>query len=169
MTSYDKEVDTDITYTFQVTEQTSDITGVTTQVLEWLHDNLEDLRDDLNKQIFGKVNYGFNDDNIKTFGRKPVCDVYLNKVEYDGDFEDHMPIKVDTILIFYLKGANNHTYLKACELHDYLVSVLSNTESFKRLDNIVRDTYITNTEVRNQKIRGGYGVLGAFELTHTLY
>ena len=169
MTSYDKEVDTDITYTFQVTEQTSDITGVTTQVLEWLHDNLEDLRDDLNKQIFGKVNYGFNDDNIKTFGRKPVCDVYLNKVEYDGDFEDHMPIKVDTILIFYLKGANNHTYLKACELHDYLVSVLSNTESFKRLDNVVRDTYITNTEVRNQKIRGGYGVLGAFELTHTLY
>ena len=169
MTSYDKEVDTDITYTFQVTEQTSDITGVTTQVLEWLHDNLEDLRDDLNKQIFGKVNYGFNDDNIKSFGRKPVCDVYLNKVEYDGDFEDHMPIKVDTILIFYLKGANNHTYLKACELHDYLVSVLSNTESFKRLDNIVRDTYITNTEVRNQKIRGGYGVLGAFELTHTLY
>ena len=169
MTSYDKEVDTDITYTFQVTEQTSDITGVTTQVLEWLHDNLEDLRDDLNKQIFGKVNYGFNDDNIKTFGRKPVCDVYLNKVEYDGDFEDHIPIKVDTILIFYLKGANNHTYLKACELHDYLVSVLSNTESFKRLDNVVRDTYITNTEVRNQKIRGGYGVLGAFELTHTLY
>lgn len=169
MTSYDKEVDTDITYTFQVTEQTSDITGVTTQVLEWLHDNLEDLRDDLNKQIFGKVNYGFNDDNIKTFGRKPVCDVYLNKVEYDGNFEDHMPIKVDTILIFYLKGANNHTYLKACELHDYLVSVLSNTESFKRLDNVVRDTYITNTEVRNQKIRGGYGVLGAFELTHTLY
>ena len=169
MVDYDKEVDTDITYTFHVTEQTSDITGVTTQVLEWLHDNLEDLRDDLNKQIFGKVNYGFNDANIKTFGRKPVCDVYLNKVEYDGDFEDHIPIKVNTFLIFYLKGANNHTYLKACELHDYLVSVLSNTESFKRLDNVVRDTYITNTEVRNQKIRGGYGVLGAFELTHTLY
>jgi hypothetical protein len=169
MVDYDKEVDTDITYTFKVTERTSDITGVTTQILEWLHDNLEDLRDDLNKQIFGKVNYGFNDDNIKTFGRKPVCDVYLDRVEYDGDFEDHMPIKVDTILIFYLKGANNHTYLKACELHDYLVSVLSNTESFKRLDNVVRDTYITNTEVRNQKIRGGYGVLGAFELTHTLY
>lgn len=169
MTSYDKEVDTDITYTFKVTERTSDITGVTTQILEWLHDNLEDLRDDLNKKIFGKVNYGFNDDNIKTFGRKPVCDVYLNKVEYDGDFEDHIPIKVNTFLIFYLKGANNHTYLKACELHDYLVSVLSNTESFKRLDNVVRDTYITNTEVRNQKIRGGYGVLGAFELTHTLY
>ena len=169
MVDYDKEVDTDITYTFKVTERTSDITGVTTQILEWLHDNLEDLRDDLNKKIFGKVNYGFNDDNIKTFGRKPVCDVYLNKVEYDGDFEDHIPIKVNTFLIFYLKGANNHTYLKACELHDYLVSVLSNTESFKRLDNVVRDTYITNTEVRNQKIRGGYGVLGAFELTHTLY
>jgi hypothetical protein len=169
MVDYDKEVDTDITYTFKVTERTSDITGVTTQILEWLHDNLEDLRDDLNKQIFGKVNYGFNDDNIKTFGRKPVCDVYLNKVEYDGNFEDHIPIKVNTFLIFYLKGANNHTYLKACELHDYLVSVLSNTESFKRLDNVVRDTYITNTEVRNQKIRGGYGVLGAFELTHTLY
>lgn len=169
MVDYDKEVDTDITYTFHVTERTSDTTGVTTQILEWLHDNLEDLRDDLNKQIFGKVNYGFNDDNIKTFGRKPVCDVYLNKVEYDGDFEDHIPIKVNTFLIFYLKGANNHTYLKACELHDYLVSVLSNTESFKRLDNVVRDTYITNTEVRNQKIRGGYGVLGAFELTHTLY
>ena len=169
MVDYDKEVDTDITYTFHVTERTSDTTGVTTQILEWLHDNLEDLRDDLNKQIFGKVNYGFNDANIKTFGRKPVCDVYLNKVEYDGDFEDHIPIKVNTFLIFYLKGANNHTYLKACELHDYLVSVLSNTESFKRLDNVVRDTYITNTEVRNQKIRGGYGVLGAFELTHTLY
>ena len=169
MTSYDQEVDTDITYTFHFTEQTLHTTGVTTQILEWLHDNLEDLRDDLNKKIFGKVNYGFNDENIKTFGRKPVCDVYLDRVEYDGDFEDHIPIKVNTFLIFYLKGANNHTYLKACELHDYLVSVLSNTESFKRLDNVVRDTYITNTEVRNQKIRGGYGVLGAFELTHTLY
>ena len=42
-------------------------------------------------------------------------------------------------------------------------------EGFKHLSNVVRDTRVTNSEIRNQNIRGGYGVMGAFELTHDLY
>ena len=163
------EVDLDERYEFTISEQLAPEYTVSAQVLEWLHDNLAGLLDDLNHNIFGKVNYGFNDNTIKTFGKRPVCDVYIDKLEYNGDFDGHIPIKVHTIVIFYMKGANNTTYLKATELHDLLMQEFITNESFKRLTDVVRDTIIKDSGLRNQSIRGGYGVLGTFELSHDLY
>jgi hypothetical protein len=169
MTNFDEEVDVDITYTFTISDDVISDYGFTTQILEWLQANLEALVDDHRQKIFGKVNTGFDEKILKTFGKKPVCDIYINNVEYDADFEGRKPLRVNTIVLYYLKGANNHTYMKACELHDLLLSKFANEESFRRLTDVVIDTYITNSEVRNENIRGGYGVMGAFELSHTLY
>ena len=163
------DVDVEEFYTFCISEQTQPTYGVSTNILEWLKGNMESMLDDYNHPIFGKVNTGFNDNILKTFGKKPVCDVYINKVEYDTDFDRNIPIRVHSIVLFYLKGANNHTYLKGCELHDLVMQEFITNHSFKWLDNVVRDTRVTNSEIRNQTIRGGYGVMGAFELTHDLY
>ena len=163
------DVDVEEFYTFCITKQVEPVYGVSTNILEWLKQNMESMLDDLEHPIFGKVNTGFNDNILKTFGKKPVCDVYINKVEYDTDFDRTIPVRVHSIVLFYLKGANNHTYLKGCELHDLVMQEFITNHSFKWLDNVVRDTRVTNSEIRNQTIRGGYGVMGAFELTHDLY
>ena len=178
----DENVDTDIViddevttttetpvYTFTITEQTQPDYIMTRQILEWIHTNMDSLVDDYTHKIFGKVNFGFNENTIKTFGKKPVCDVYVRRVEYEGTFDKYIPIKVHSIVLFYLKGANNQTYLKGCELHDYIMQEFITNEEFKHLPDVVRNTYITDSEIRNQNIRGGYGVMGAFELTHDLY
>lgn len=182
MTNNDEFVDTDIviedetvevtetpTYTFTITEKLQPDYGMTTQILEWIQSNLESLVDDYGHKIFGKVNTGFNDNILKTFGKRPVCDVYVRSVEYEGDFDGHIPIKVHSIVLFYLKGANNQSYLKGCELHDLVMQEFITNNTFKHLTDVVKDTYIMNSEIRNQTIRGGYGVMGAFELTHDLY
>ena len=156
-------------YTFTITERGLPEYTVSVQILEWLQENLAGLVDDFDTPIFGKVNTGFNENILKTFGKRPVCDIYINNVEYSTDFDSHIPIKVHTMILFYLKGANNHTYLKGCELHDLIMQEFISNNTFKRLDGVVRNTYIDNSEIQNQNIRGGYGVLGAFELTHDLY
>ena len=163
------DVDVEEFYTFCITKQVEPEYGVSTNILEWLKGNMEGMLDDLDHPIFGKVNTGFNDNILKTFGKRPVCDVYINKVEYSTDFDRTIPIRVHSIVLFYLKGANNHTYLKGCELHDLVMQQFITDPSFKWLDNVVRNTRVINSEIRNQTIRGGYGVMGAFELTHDLY
>lgn len=162
-------MNTDIRYTFELSETIMFDYKFASQISAWLQENLENLTDDDKNIIFGRVNTGFNENTLKTFGKKPVCDVYINNVEYTGDFDNHTPQKVHTIIIFYLKGANNHTYLKACELHDYILQEFLENESFQRLDDIVRNTYITNSELMTQPINKKWGVMGAFEITHELY
>ena len=163
------EVDMDEVYTFTITRQVKPDYSFTTDLITWLQTNMESLVDDYDKPIFGKVNTGFNEQSLKTFGKKPVCDVYINKVEYTGDFDDHIPTSVRTIVLFYMKGANNHTYSQACLLHDLIMQKLITDDGFRRLDNIVSNTYITNSELRVQPMQKKWGVIGAFELTHTLY
>lgn len=162
------EVDLDETYTFQITSKLQGNYGILGQILTWITENMEDLVDDYNKAIFGKVNIGFNENILKTFGKKPVCDVYIKGVDYETDFDAHIPVKVNSIVIFYFKGVNNRTYCKACELHDLLVQEFVTNEDWKRCS-VVRDTYIKSSNVSIQTIRGGMGVMGAFELSHTLY
>ena len=155
-------------YTFTISRQVDPNYGMSTQIIQWLQTNMDSLKDDYENKLFGKVNYGFNDNVIKTFGKKPVCDVYINKVEYDTDFDAHTPKLVRSIVIFYMKGANNQTYLKATELHDLLVQKFLTDDSFKRSE-VVKETYIADSTIQNRSIRGGYGVMGTFELTHILY
>ena len=156
-------------YTFTITGKLDPDYSMAYSILTWLQGNLEGLKDDYLKPIFGKVNTGFNEDILRTFGKRPVCDVYISSVEYEGSFDNHIPTKVHSIVLFYFKGANNTTYLKATELHDLLMQEFITNNEFKHLDDTVKDTYIMNSEIRNQNIRGGYGVMGAFELTHDLY
>lgn len=156
-------------YTFTITEKLQPDYTMTPQILEWIQSNMESMVDDYGHKIFGKVNTGFNDNILKTFGKRPVCDVYVRGVEYEGDFDGHIPIKVHSIVLFYLKGANNQNYLKACQLHDLIMQEFITNTEFKHLDDVVKDTYIMNSEIRIENIRGGYGVMGIFELTHDLY
>lgn len=160
---------TDIEYDFELSDTITPDFKTASRISKWLHDNLCDLKDDNDKIIFNKVNYGFQEDNIKGFGKKPVCDVYINDVEYNSEFEYTTPKSVHSIILFYIKGANNNSYLKCCELHDYLIQEFLTNEEFRCLEGYVKDTEILNSELMNQSINTKWGVMGALELSHILY
>ena len=156
-------------YEFILKDKTSPDYRCTTAIIEWIKTNLESLTDDYNKPVFSKVNYGYNEDTIKSFGKKPVADVYINNLDYESDFENNYPQTVNSIIIVYLKGNMNTTYSKACELTDYLIQEFEENEDFRRLTDIVR--YTSVEDVRLEIVPGSktYGVLCAFELQHKLY
>lgn len=135
----------------------------------WLKENLEQLTDDNDELVFNKVNLGFTEDNLKSFGVKPVCDVYINNVSYLPNFDFGMPDKVNSIIIFYSKGTSDNSYLNACKVHDYIMQEFITNDDFKQLDTVVRDTEITNSQLMMQPIRKKWGVMGAFELSHQLF
>ena len=161
-------IDTPI-YEFHFTERTIPDYSISVAISEWLVTNLSSITDDDDNVVFSKVNTGFNENTLKTFGKKPVCDVYINSIEYDTDFDHSAPKTVNTIILFYLKGANNHTYSQVCAIHDYIMQEFIENESFRRLEDVVLDTHITNSELMSQPINKKWGVMGAFELSHQLY
>lgn len=165
----DVHKDINIEYSFTVSESLKTEYKLTCKISEWLNENLENLTDDKGDKLFSKVNFGYNEESLKGFGAKPVCDVYVNNVDYTGDFEAFPAESVHSIIIFYMKGANNKAYLKACELHDYLIQEFIENRSFRHLDDTVRDTTILNSELMNQPIKKKWGVMGALELSHLLY
>lgn len=138
-------------------------------ISQWIHDNLEQLTDDDDHKLFNKVNYGFNEDILKTFGKKPVCDIYVDNIEYESDITYSKPESAHSIIIFYIKGANDKAYIQTCQIHDYIMQQFIKNEDWKHLQGIVRDTVITNSQVMNQPINKKWGVMGAFELRHDLY
>ena len=162
-------INTDVRYRLEISEKTSPDYKMSATISTWLQKNLKNLCDDHNNKIFGKVNLGFDENNLKGFGKKPICDVYINSFEYSSDFDFRKPETAHSIIIFYMKGANDDSYLQCCQLHDYIMQEFIENESFKRLKNIVRDTYITNSELMNQPINKKWGVMGALELAHELY
>ena len=66
-----EEVDVDVTYEFTVTGKTSPDYQCCTAIIEWIKSNLENLKDDCNTPLFSKVNYGYNSETLKGFGKKP--------------------------------------------------------------------------------------------------
>lgn len=163
------EIPIDETYRFTLTESTDGEYGITHAISEWIHTNLSGLTDDNDDTVFSKVNYGYDENRLKGFTKKPVCDVYVNNLEFDNDFESSKPIKVNTIVIFTLKGANNHVYLKACEVHDYLLQEFVVNESWRTLDGKVSDTRVMNSQLMNQPSNKVWYVMGAIELSHHLF
>ena len=169
-------MDVDIEYEFDLEPITNTDYKVSKHIMEWLKHNMENIKDNKDNTLFSKVNYGYNENTIKGFGKKPVCDVYINNISYDSDLSHNIPDNITTYIICYMKGNMNTAYLKACELTDYLVQEFNDNEEFRRLTltgngnvlNIVRDTFIR--DVRLQIIPSGktYGVLCAFELEHEL-
>ena len=164
----DIEIDPESTWELQLTDKTDPEYSMSYIISNWLKENLETITDDDDDPVFNKVNLGFNEDNLKSFGSKPVCDVHINNVTYDPLFDYDKPDKVNSIIIFYIKGTSDNSYLNACKVHDYLLQEFTINNDFKRLDGTVRDTYITNSQLMMQPIRKKWGVMGAFELSHLL-
>ena len=166
------EINPDATFQFCVSDQTQPSFKVSVAVSEWLVNNLSNLKDDKDKIIFNKVSNGFNQNKLKTFSGHPTCDVYINSIDYSTDFDYCQPVNVNTIVLFYFKGANNKAYMKACELHDYIMQEFITNDSWKTLTvkdkRIVQDTVITNSQLMMQPIQKNWGVMGAFELSHKL-
>ena len=164
------EVDLDQHYLFQVSEHTSNPDyRFATSVSEWIKANLEGLKDDNNQTIFNKISYGYDSEKLKTFGKKPTADIYIDHVEYGGTLDNPAPESVHTIIIFYMKGANDVAYLKTTELHDLLMQKFLLDDDWKILPGAVRDTVITDSQLMSQPNNKRWGCMGAFQLTHYLY
>ncbi len=163
------EIEYDETYTFNLESSTSYDYKCLQYIIEWLQANMESLVDDDDETLFSKVNLGYNENTLKGFGKKPVCDVYIDRLNYTSDLSNNTPDTVTSFIIAYLKGNMNNAYLKACELSDYIIQEFEETTSFRELDSIVKETYIRNVELQIIPANKAYGVLCAFELEHKLY
>ena len=169
-------MDVDIEYEFELTPKTNVDYQCSKYIVEWLKSNMENITDSNNHKLFSKVNYGYNQETIKGFGKKPVCDVYINNISYDSDLTNNVPDNVTTFIICYLKGNMNNAYLKACELTDYLIQEFNDNEEFRKLTllvddgvlNIVGNTFIRNVQLQIVPSGKTYGVICAFELEHEL-
>lgn len=164
-------------YTFDVVPQTVNDYRVCKNILEWLKSNMENLTDTNDNKLFSKVNYGYNEQTLKGFGKKPVCDVYLTKTNYSDDFQHNHPSIVVSNIICSLKGNMNNAYIKAAELNDYLLQEFETNEDFHILElfeddttvrTIVGRTRVTDAEMKIIPQGKSYGVLVAFELEHTI-
>lgn len=155
-------------YEFTVSEKLQRDYRFAANIIEWIKGNLEGLTDDHNNTLFSKVNLGYPAESLKTFGKQPVCDVYISTVEYKDDLSNRIPERVHTVLVFYFKGANDYAYLKGSELHDYLVQEFITNPCFRELEDVVDDTFIYDSELMNQPSNKKWGVMGALELIHVL-
>lgn len=161
-------MDTNIIYDFEINEVTLPDYKVTRSILEWLRENLSQLKDDNLQNIFNKVNLGYNESSLKSLGKKPVCDIYLNNIEYRDYLDYQVPDKYETVIVVSLKGNANNTYAKGLELHDYILQEFIENTTWRELTDIVQETRILNSEVQ---INGGnkiWGTLVLFELEHIL-
>ena len=138
-------------------------------IIKWLQENLENLTDDNKETIFNKVNLGYSEDKLKSFTKKATCDVHINTVTFDNDFESSKTDKVESIIVFKLKGNNNRVAETATQLLDYLIQEFITNNDFKELPGIVSDTRITNAGIRQQTGTGNWYCLGVIELSHHLF
>ena len=155
-------------YEFNVDEKLSRDYKFASDIVDWIKNNLECLTDDNENLIFNKVNLGYPDESLKTFGKQPVCDVHLGTIEYDDDLVNRPPQRAHSVLVYYFKGANDATYLKCCNIHDYLIQEFITNKDFRELDDLVQDTYILDSELMSQPPNKKWGCMGAFELVHIL-
>ncbi len=163
------EVDLDETYEFTISGKTHPNYQCCAAIIDWIKSNLESLTDDYNKPLFSKVNYGYNSETLKGFGKKPVADVYIDTLGYSTDFDDNKPETVNSFIICYLKGNMNNAYLNACELTDFLIQQFEENNDFREFETIVRNTSVSDVQLQIIPNGKTYGVLCAFELQHKLY
>ena len=162
MTTINPEAEYDI----NISEKTTPDYTISTLISEWLHDNLMSLTDDDDNPLFKKVNYGFSEENLKSYGALPVCDVYINNVEYLNEFNISEVDKVHSIIIAYVKGTNNKSYMRICKVHDYIVQEFATNPDFRTLPDTVINTYVSSSRIMIQPIRKVWGCMCAVELTH---
>lgn len=161
-------INTDYHYSFSIEEKLNREYKFTSNISNWIKSNLESLTDDEENYLFNKVNLGYHEESLKTFGGHPVCDVHLGHIEYDDTLVDRTPLKAHSVLVFYFKGSNDAAYLKCCDVHDYLMQEFITNTNFRELDDIVSDTYILDSELMSQPSNKKWGAMGALELVHIL-
>lgn len=161
-------MDTNIIYDFEIDEKVIPDYRITNTVLNWLRNNLYGLVDNDNHSLFHKVNIGYNERSLKGFGNKPVCDVYLDSIDYRDDFDFNVPGTLNTVIIVTLKGNANNTYTRALDLIDYIVQEFIENTSWKELDRIVKETRITNTQIQINPNNKVWSTMIVFELEHIL-
>mgnify|MGYP002524247298 CR=1 FL=1 len=153
-------------YEIHISEKTTPDYAISTLISEWLHDNLTSLTDDEDNPVFNKVNYGFSEENLKSYGVKPICDVYIDNVEYLNEFSISEINKVHSIIIAYTKGTNDKAYMRICSVHDYIVQEFSTNPELRSLPDTVLNTYVDSSRIMIQPIRKIWGCMCAVELTH---
>lgn len=141
----------------------------TYELTSWLKSNLESLTDDEDNKIFAKVNIGFAEDNVKSFGNRATCDVHINTVNFEDDFESSRIDKIDSIIVFKIKGNQETAMIEATKILDYLIQEFITNDSFKTLSKYVKDTRLTNAGLREQPNKSGWYVLGVLELEHHIF
>ena len=161
-------MDTNIVYEFEIDEMVLPDYRVTNTILTWLRNNLDNLKDNDKKKIFHRVNIGYNERSLKGFGNKPVCDVYLDNIDYRTDFDLNQPASVNTVIIITLKGNANNTYGKALDLTDYIIQEFIENNDWRELDRVVKETHITDTQVQINPDNKVWSTMIIFQLNHVL-
>ena len=105
---------------------------------------------------------------MKGFGNKPVCDVYLDNIDYRTDFDLNQPASVNTVIIITLKGNANNTYGKALDLTDYIIQEFIENNDWRELDRVVKETHITDTQVQINPDNKVWSTMIIFQLNHVL-
>ena len=160
-------MDVDIEYEFDLESETSVDYRCSKLIIEWLKQNMESLTDSKGSKLFSKVNYGYNEDTLKGFGKKPVCDVYINSIGLSTDMTLNQPATVTSFIICYLKGNMNNAYIKACELVDYIIQEFMTNPDFRE-NSIIYETEIKDIQITIAQNSKTYGVICAFELEHKI-
>lgn len=166
-------VEMEETYSYPLVEKITPNFRKCHDVTLWIKQNLECLVDDNENTIFSKVNLGYSEDKLKSFTKKATCDVHINTVTFEDDFTYSRPEKINSIIVFKLKGNNNRVAETATILLDYLIQEFATNDTFKKLvidgRGIVSDTRITNAGIREQPNGSNWYVLGVIELSHHLF
>lgn len=162
-------VEMEETYSYSLAESILPDYKCCHEITLWLQSNLESMVDDNGNTIFSKVNLGYSEDKLKSFTNKATCDVHLNTVNFIDEFESSKTDKINSIIVFKLKGNNNRVAETATILLDYLIQEFITNTEFRELDGIVSDTRITNAGIRQQPNSSNWYVLGVIELSHHLF
>lgn len=162
-------LEVDETYTYPLAESIIPDYKFTYQLTSWLKSNLESLADDDGNTIFAKVNIGFGEDNVKSFGNRATCDVHINTVEFEDDFGNSRIDIINSIIVFKIKGNQETAMIESTKILDYLIQEFITNSEFKTLTDYVQDTRLTNAGLREQSNKSNWYVLGVLELQHHLF
>lgn len=161
------EIDVNENYEFELAPLIIGDYRITSDIAVWLKENMENITDANGVKLFGKVNYGYDEDILKSFGKKPVCNLYIQDIDFTTEFQNNFPDIVTSYVVCYLKGKINKTYEKACDLGDYLIQEFMSNDDF-RSNRVVYDTIVTDFRLELVPVNHRYGVICALELEHKL-
>ena len=169
MMIYMVDYEMDEVYQLELSESVIPDYKYTYQLTSWLKSNLESLTDDDDNQIFAKVNIGFGEDNVKSFGNRGTCDVHINTINFEDDFESSRIDIINSIIVFKVKGNQESAMIESTKILDYLIQEFITNDSFKTLSGYVKDTRLTNAGLREQPNKSNWYVLGVLELQHLIF